>query len=184
MTAAEPRYVGLATRGVAFVIDAALINVVGIVVAAGASLIVSVLHLPKDVKDVIVAVGGAAYILWSFGYFVGFWSATGQTPGDRIMQIRVIPVSGERLKPRRAAVRAIGLVLAALPLFAGYALILFDDRRRGLQDRLARTLVVEAPSLSFAAQRRARSRAAYDAASDAARGLSPGAGETRPAGGV
>jgi uncharacterized RDD family membrane protein YckC len=37
------------------------------------------------------------------------------------------------------------LTLAALPLFAGFLLILVDDRRRGLHDRLARTVVVEDP---------------------------------------
>jgi uncharacterized RDD family membrane protein YckC len=30
-------------------------------------------------------------------------------------------------------------------LFAGFLLILIDDRRRGLQDRLARTVVLYAP---------------------------------------
>jgi uncharacterized RDD family membrane protein YckC len=34
------------------------------------------------------------------------------------------------------------MVLAAIPLFAGFLLILFDGRRRGLQDLLARTIVV------------------------------------------
>jgi uncharacterized RDD family membrane protein YckC len=34
------------------------------------------------------------------------------------------------------------MLLAALPLFAGFLRILIDDRRRGLQDRLARTVVV------------------------------------------
>jgi uncharacterized RDD family membrane protein YckC len=36
------------------------------------------------------------------------------------------------------------MALAALPLFAGFLLILVDDRRRGLQDRFARTVVVYA----------------------------------------
>jgi hypothetical protein len=32
-------------------------------------------------------------------------------------------------------------VIAAIPLFAGYLLILVDDRRRGLNDRIAGTVV-------------------------------------------
>jgi uncharacterized RDD family membrane protein YckC len=40
-------------------------------------------------------------------------------------------------------VRFVGLTIAALPLFAGFLIILVDDRRRGLHDRLARTVVVE-----------------------------------------
>jgi uncharacterized RDD family membrane protein YckC len=62
------------------------------------------------------------------------------------MRIRVIDAHGAtRLKPRRAFVRVAGLVLAAIPLFAGFLIMLWDRRRRCLQDRLARTLVVHAP---------------------------------------
>ena len=160
VVSAEVRYVGLVTRGVAFALDAAVINVVAIFVGVGVALILSLLHLPSEIKAVLVALGGAAYVLWSIGYFVGFWSAGGQTPGNRAMRIRVVAVKGERLKPRRAFVRCIGLLLAALPLMAGYLMILFNRRRRGLQDYLARTVVVEAPQVSFAEARRAQRRAA------------------------
>jgi uncharacterized RDD family membrane protein YckC len=37
------------------------------------------------------------------------------------------------------------MILAAIPFFAGYLLILVDDRRRGLQDMLAGTTVIYAP---------------------------------------
>jgi uncharacterized RDD family membrane protein YckC len=152
------RYVGLVTRAIAFALDAAVINAVGIAVAAGTALILSLLHLPKSVREVFVAVGGVVYVLWSIGYFVGFWSATGQTPGARVMRFRVIPARGDKLKPRRGVVRCVGLVLAAIPLLAGYWVILFDRRRRGLQDYLARTVVVEAPAPSAAELRRLRRR--------------------------
>jgi uncharacterized RDD family membrane protein YckC len=74
------------------------------------------------------------------------------------MRLRVMAVNGERLKPRRSVVRFVGIVLAALPLFAGLLLILFDNRRRGFQDRLARTVVVEAPNVSVFEQRRIAKR--------------------------
>ena len=83
------------------------------------------------------------YLLWVVGYFVTFWATTGQTPGSRALRLRVRAAGGERLRPRRALLRFVGLTLAALPLFAGFLMILVDDRRRGLHDRLARTVVVE-----------------------------------------
>lgn len=159
-------YVGLATRVVAFVLDAALINVVAIIVELGVALILSLLHLPKELKAVVVAIGGAAYILWTLGYFVAFWSTTGQTPGNRVMQIRVVSTNGGSPKPRRALVRCVGLVLSALPLFLGYARILFDAKRRAFHDRLAGTLVVDAPQLSVAKARRAKQLAASDGRAD------------------
>jgi uncharacterized RDD family membrane protein YckC len=156
----QRRYVGFATRWIAFVADALLISFIALIVEAGVAVVISLLHLPKNVKTVMVIVGGAAYILWTVAYFVLFWSTTGQTPGSRILQIRVVTTSGSALSPGRAIVRCVGLVLAALPLFAGYLLILFDSQRRGLQDRLAGTVVVDAPQLSLAAERLARTTAA------------------------
>lgn len=161
--AAEVRYVGLATRVVAFAVDAALINLVALIVSVAAALILSLFHLPKDLKTVLAAIGGAAYILWTVGYFTAFWSTTGQSPGARVMQIRVVRRKAGPLKPRRALLRCVGVVLGALPLFAGYVLILFDARRRGFQDRLAGTIVLEAPELSLAQARRMKKRAAYEA---------------------
>jgi uncharacterized RDD family membrane protein YckC len=140
---AEPsrRYVGLVTRALAFAADAAIINAVAIVTAAVVSLTLSVVSVPSDVRVAVAAVGGVAYLLWTVGYFATFWATTGQTPGSRMLRIRVIPAEGERLPPRRALVRFVGLTLAAIPLFAGFLPILVDDRRRGLHDMLARTVV-------------------------------------------
>jgi uncharacterized RDD family membrane protein YckC len=137
-------YVGLVTRALAFALDAAVINAVAILTAAVVTLTFSVINLPDELQTVAVAVGGAVYVLWNVGYFVTFWATTGQTPGNRILGIRVVPAGDGRLRPRRALLRFAGLWLAALPFFAGYLLILVDDRRRGLHDRLARTVVIEA----------------------------------------
>jgi uncharacterized RDD family membrane protein YckC len=162
----RPRYVGLATRGVAFIIDILIIDLVAVVVTAAAALIVSFFHTPHEVKTILELIAAGLAVLWAAGYFVAFWSATGQTPGNRVMQIRVVTATGERVRTRRAVIRCVGLVLAALPLFAGYALILFDRRRRGLQDRLAGTVVVEAPDMSFAEAKRLRHQDARHAASE------------------
>lgn len=155
------RYIGLATRVISFVVDAALISVVAIVVGVGAALIQGVLHLPSNVQTIIQAIGAGAYVLGTVAYFAGFWSAGGQTPGARVMRIRVLTSSGEPVTWRRALVRCAGVVLAALPLFAGFIRILFDAKRRGFQDRFAGTVVVEASELSNAQSLRLRKRTAH-----------------------
>ena len=71
------------------------------------------------------------------GYFTLFWSTTGQTPGMRLMRLRVVTYDGGRVHFFRALIRLGGLVLAIIPLFAGFMPVLFDDRRRGAA-RLAR----------------------------------------------
>ena len=46
------------------------------------------------------------------------------------------------------------MILAAIPLLAGYFMVLFDDRRRGLHDRIARTVVIDAPDTETPVRRR------------------------------
>ncbi len=161
------------TRAIAFAVDAIVITFVAMTVELATALIVTVLHLPSELKKVLVAVGAGLFVLWTIGYFVGFWATTGQTPGNRLMRFRILTAKGDVQKPRRALLRCGALLLAALPLFAGFLLILFDDRRRGLHDRLVWTVAVEAPDLSVAERRRARRRASGVAGSpdpDDARG--------------
>ena len=145
-TAIPLGYSGIVTRAIAFAIDALVVQFVAIAVAGTVALILSVVSPPDKFDPVIVAIGGVAYGLWLVGYFVVFWSTTGQTPGNRLLEIRVCRAAdGELIGPSAALLRFAGLILAALPLFAGFLTILVDDRRRGVHDMLAGTVVVPAP---------------------------------------
>jgi uncharacterized RDD family membrane protein YckC len=144
----EPSYEGLVTRCIAFGIDGAVIDLVAIVVTGVAALALSVLSGPDWLEPAVIAVGGLVFLAWTIGYFVTFWSTTGQTPGDRVMQIRVRRADGGPLSIGRSFLRLVYLTLAALPLFLGFVPILFDDRRRGIHDMLAGTVVVAAPRMS------------------------------------
>ena len=107
----------------------------------------SLLHMPKEVNVVLAAVGALIWVVWSLGYFVFFWSTTGQTPGSRVMSIVVVDVKGRgRLKPRRALLRFVTLCIGAAALLTGILIMLWDGRRRCFHDRAARTVVVYAPS--------------------------------------
>ena len=142
--AGAPQYAGLVTRVVAFVIDAAIINGVAFLLVAGASLVLSVFGSSlDDLPDwLLVAAGAGGWVLLAGSYFVGSWALTGQTVGMRVMAIRVVTRDGGHVSIWRGLRRLVGSVIAAIPLFAGYLLILVDDRRRGLNDRLAGTVVV------------------------------------------
>jgi uncharacterized RDD family membrane protein YckC len=152
-----PIYAGLVTRVVAFVIDAAIVNGIAFVFGASISLALSVFGISLDeVPDgVTVAVGVGGWVLINVAYFAGSWALTGQTTGMRLMTIRVLRTNGERLSLRRGLRRILAMILAALPLFAGYLLILVDDRRRGLHDRLAGTVVLFLTAEEREARRRA-----------------------------
>jgi uncharacterized RDD family membrane protein YckC len=138
-------YAGLATRALAFAADAVVINIVAWFVAAVVALGLSLLAIPHQVVVILAAIGAAIALLWSVCYFAFFWSASGQTPGNRLMRIRVQDASGKPLRLRRAVLRVLALPLSALPLCAGFLLVLVDERRRALHDRLVRTVVVYVP---------------------------------------
>jgi uncharacterized RDD family membrane protein YckC len=157
---ADRRYTGIVARTLAFTLDAGLIIIPAFIVEIGGRLIVTVAHLPSSWKSAMVAVGAIAFALWAMAYFVMFWTTTGQTPGARIMEFRIVPNEGDKLTPSRAFVRAGGLVLAAIPLFAGYLPVAFGRKRRGLQYYLARTTVIDTPQLSVAEARLVAANAA------------------------
>jgi uncharacterized RDD family membrane protein YckC len=141
---AAPSHVGpagIATRGIALATDAALANLIVLVIAALVSLVGSLVGdlRPKWLVALLAAIGWAIVV---GSYFVLCWSTTGQTPGMRLMRLRVVTYRGERVHFFRALLRLGGLVLAIIPLFAGFIPVLFDKRRRALQDMLARTIVV------------------------------------------
>jgi uncharacterized RDD family membrane protein YckC len=144
--AAVSLYAGLVTRTIAIALDSAIVWASAAAVGVTVGLGLSLLHLPSSTRSVIAAIGLVLATLWSVGYFVFFWSSTGQTPGSRLMGIAVLDAH-ERgaLKPRRALLRCVGIFLAALPLLAGFWMMLWDGRGRCLQDRLARTVVVNLP---------------------------------------
>src|SRR3954453_18182026 len=138
-------YIGLVTRIIAFAIDAAIINAVALLVGVVITLITSVLPDSKERDKILVAIGGVVFALWVIGYFVAFWTTTGQTPGNRLMEIRVVREDGSRLRPRHAIARLFGIVISC-PLLIGSLPILVNERRRGVPDWPAGTVVIGAPA--------------------------------------
>ncbi len=154
------RNVGLVTRMISWVVDALLINLVALITGLGAELIVGLFPITKNLKPVFLAIAGGLYVVWTAAYFVVFWSMSGQTPGSRVMQVRLVTPGGGKVKPVRALVRWIGMSLAIVPLPWGYVPIPF--RRLGFPDWLAHTRVIEAQQLSIAAARKERMRDARE----------------------
>jgi uncharacterized RDD family membrane protein YckC len=136
-----PAEAGIATRAVALAADAGIVLVLSMALVGTASLVSSLVGGLRPEWLAALLLGGASFLLAAV-YFVLFWGGAGQTPGMRLLRVRVRDVGGGPISTGRAVLRLVGLVLAIVPLFLGFAPVLFTERRRGLPDLLARTVVV------------------------------------------
>ncbi len=128
---------GPGRRFVALVIDLVLVLAASLAVSQ-----LALLALPGGLGAILRAL---ALLVLSWGYHVYFeLRHQGQSPGKRVVGIRVVDGRGLPLSAEQSFVRNVVRVLDALPL--GYALgaltCLLDAERRRLGDLAADTLVV------------------------------------------
>jgi uncharacterized RDD family membrane protein YckC len=131
---------GVVSRGLAFAIDALIINLFFTVLAGAATLIVTFLGgSGEGVPRGAIAAGSFIWLAVVSVYLAGFWGLEGQTIGMRFLGIRL---SERRLPLRRAIRRLIGLGLSVITFGIGFLGIVFGEGRRGWADRMAGTEVV------------------------------------------
>src|SRR5215469_6686228 len=130
-SAASPgTFAGIASRGVALVVDAAVVAAGTLFLGVAAGLVA---WLAGDLHRNWLAgtLAGIAAAVITAGYFTIFWSTVGQTPGMRMMHVRVLTDAGDRrLSGGRALLRTFGLVIAIAVCFLGFVPAFFDSRRR------------------------------------------------------
>jgi uncharacterized RDD family membrane protein YckC len=135
------RVAGIGSRSLAWLIDFGFL-IVMLAMGVGVGLALEMLR---------PGVGSAIIFLWVFalqwGYFLLFeWLWAGQTPGKRLMGLRVLQTNGTAISFVQAAVRNIVRAADAplLPFFypLGFAVAACDRLNRRLGDLAAGTLVV------------------------------------------
>ncbi|MER3464580.1 MAG: RDD family protein [Chitinophagaceae bacterium] len=70
-------------------------------------------------------------------------SERGATLGKMAMGLRVTDEHGQRISFGRATGRHFGKMISAIILFIGYLMMLWDDKKQTLHDKLANTLVIK-----------------------------------------
>lgn len=133
---------GALTRLLAFGLDLLIVNLAFSGLAAILALIGSFFSgTDNGLSGTALALGSAVWVGLAAFYMIVFWSLASQTPGMRFLGLRLATES-RGLAPRRSVKRLVGLFLAALPFGLGFLGILFDERRRGWQDRMSGVDVV------------------------------------------
>src|SRR6201991_1092769 len=114
---------GIVSRGLAFVIDAAIVNLTFTVLAGAVTLIVTFFGgSGEGVPKGAIAAGSFLWLVVVSVYLAGFWGLEGQTIGMRFIGIKL---SERRLPLRRAIRRLIGLGLSVITFGIGFLRILF-----------------------------------------------------------
>jgi uncharacterized RDD family membrane protein YckC len=141
------RWAGYGARLVAYILDGLVIA--GLTIAASIVLLILLAIFLSGGSNGLAAVTGlvwvAVIIVLTLAYFPYFWSRGGQTPGMRVLRIRVVrdrdggPVTGGQ-----AVIRLVGYWISGAAFYLGYIWIFIDGRRRGWHDLIAGTVVVEA----------------------------------------
>ena len=155
--AAPPRMVRVAgfwRRAVAGAIDVFVLCAVFLVLDVGVQLALG--HsLPRlsqlgpdyivDVAingDALAEIGLLLLAILGFLYFFLFQALRGQTPGQALLNIRVVDGFGEPPSFSRALVRTLAIAPSWLLFALGVLWIAFDREKRALHDRLADTYVI------------------------------------------
>lgn len=141
LRALDRRSAGLASRGLAFAVDLTLAQVVFLIASALVGLVAALVGGLRPAW-LFGFIAGAGWLLLVGAYFAFFWTLGGQTPGMRLVHLRIVDRFGNPPRLLRSIVRFGALILAIIPMFLGLLPILFDARRRGLQDFVAGTFVV------------------------------------------
>jgi uncharacterized RDD family membrane protein YckC/uncharacterized Zn-finger protein len=137
-------YAGFWIRAAALVIDSIIVWIMQIVLAI-------VLEATAGLLSPDMAAGSLASVLMlalfssavSIAYYVVFTGSCGQTPGKMLMRLKVVRSDGSAMTYGRAALREIlGKFVSGITLGVGYLMVVFDDRKQGLHDKIADTCVI------------------------------------------
>lgn len=91
---------------------------------------------------VSLLLNGQFIFLLSLLYFIILWTFGGRTLGNFIMGIRVLYHDGRQAGVLTAIIRYIGYLIAFLPFGLGFLWIIWDKKKQGWHDKLAKTIVI------------------------------------------
>lgn len=139
---------GFWIRCVAFIIDNIIIFFATAFLAFVAGLATGLGGLTRDipaedVEQIATIFGFFIGIFFGPFYFTLFTGWDGQTPGKRLLRLKVVRVSGEPVSYSRALLRYIGYFISFLLAGLGFVMIAVDRNKRGLHDLIAGTCVIK-----------------------------------------
>lgn len=134
----DARYGGFWLRVVAYIIDAIVLAIptaiLGAVLGAGMMRSGDTFSLGTNLASLVIG--------WLYFAFMES-SERGATLGKMAVGLRVVTDQGQRLSFANATGRYFAKFVSALILLIGFIMVAFTDRKRGLHDMIAGTLVIK-----------------------------------------
>jgi uncharacterized RDD family membrane protein YckC len=137
--AAQVAYGGFWIRLVAYIIDAILLTLVvgGLGSILGFNLMETDWERQNPLFNLLSLVIGWLYFALMES------SERGATVGKMALGLRVVTSNGQRLSFMNATGRYFAKIISAIILGIGFLMIAFTDKKRGLHDMIASTLVIK-----------------------------------------
>lgn len=149
-------YSGFLSRAFALILDGSIISITVLTVywlisqllVYFARINVGTCQPIQGFEPFVLACNISTWILnaFAFGfplvYLLFFWVVAGQTPGKRVIGLRVVRMNGSRITLLVGLRRLLGYMACFLSLGIGFLWVLIDEQRRGWHDKIAGTCVV------------------------------------------
>lgn len=120
----------------AYLIDGILLGIINFVIGMVVGMI-----LPESIAGYV---GMGIGLLIGLAYFAYMESSEKQaTFGKQVLNIKVTDMEGGRISTGNAVVRYLSKILSGIILGIGFLMVLFTERKQGLHDIIAKTLVVK-----------------------------------------
>lgn len=150
-------YGGFWRRFFAYFIDSIILNIAGLIVGALGGGVLGILMVgagngPDDIGSAASVLGGGISLIFGWLYFALLESSSWQgTVGKKALGLCVTDLDGGRISFGRATGRYFAKFISAIIFGIGFLMVAFTDRKQGLHDMIASTLVYKAKPEDVAA---------------------------------
>ena len=141
----EPSYAGFWIRVLAYLIDHLLLSIVFCPLGFGVGFLGATGEIDQNSPawaGINLLLNGVS-VLAGWLYFALTESSSWQASvGKRLLKLKVTDMHGQRISFGKATGRYFGQILSGMICFIGYIMVAFTEKKQGLHDMLAGTLVV------------------------------------------
>lgn len=137
--------IGFSRRTIAALIDFLFITFIGFLITFLLGFLGLFIEMfrpeqPEYLQGIIVI----AFLLVSVLYYLLSWTRSGSTMGQMVVGARVVGTDGAKLSMGKAILRYLGYLVSAAVFALGFVWVIFDQKRQGWHDKIAKTMVIMA----------------------------------------